>query len=48
MITCKPLPDVYVIGEFASWKENYYGLIAPGSEFFSLRNRIRADVDDNH
>ena len=24
-------PDVYAIGECASWKGNYYGLIAPGS-----------------
>lgn len=26
-------PDVYAIGECASWKGNYYGLIAPGSTF---------------
>lgn len=24
-------PDIYAIGECASWKGNYYGLIAPGS-----------------
>lgn len=24
-------PDVFAIGECASWKGNYYGLIAPGS-----------------
>jgi len=26
-------PDVYAIGECASWKDHYYGLIAPGGKF---------------
>ena len=28
--------DVYAIGECASWKGDFYGLIAPGSMFYSL------------
>jgi nitrite reductase (NAD(P)H) len=28
--------DVYAVGECASWKGNYYGLIAPGSRFIFI------------
>jgi nitrite reductase (NAD(P)H) len=30
------VPDVYAIGECASWQNNSYGLIAPGSESHSF------------
>jgi NAD(P)H-nitrite reductase large subunit len=32
--------DVYAIGECASWRENSYGLIGPGSELFEVWRRL--------
>ena len=34
--------DTYAIGECASWKENIYGLIGPGSELLLLLVSIRS------
>ena len=36
--------DVYAIGECASWKGNYYGLIAPGSRFFLSLSRLDSGI----
>lgn len=36
--------DVYAIGECASWRENSYGLIGPGSELFLyVSSRLYSD-----
>jgi nitrite reductase (NAD(P)H) len=37
-------PDVYAIGECASWKGNYYGLIAPGSKSYFVHG-IETDAN---
>uniref|UniRef100_Q9UVH8 Nitrite reductase [NAD(P)H] n=1 Tax=Hebeloma cylindrosporum TaxID=76867 RepID=Q9UVH8_HEBCY len=40
-------PDVYAIGECASWKGNYYGLIAPGIEMADILSFNLTETDSH-